>query len=76
VLPDHNYGNSWEIVVDTADPLLAGPDRQGSVKPGDTMDPAAQRLPRLGSAHRWPVGRRRSPRLRAATLAFPGREEG
>jgi glycogen operon protein len=41
-VPAQTYSNSWEIVVDTADPLLAAPDRQGSVKPGDTIDVDAQ----------------------------------
>jgi hypothetical protein len=40
-VPDQIYGNSWEIVADAADPLLAAPDRQGSVKASDTIDVAA-----------------------------------
>jgi len=41
-VPDQTYGNSWEVVVDTADPLLATPDRPATVKPGDIVDVAAQ----------------------------------
>jgi isoamylase len=41
-VPDQMYGNSWEIVVDTADPLLAAPDRPASVKAGESVDVAAQ----------------------------------
>jgi glycogen operon protein len=41
-VPDQMYGNSWEVVVDTADPLLAGPDRPASVKAGESVDVAAQ----------------------------------
>ena len=41
-VPDQKYGQSWEVVVDTADPLLAAVDRQGTAKPGDTIDVAGQ----------------------------------
>jgi glycogen operon protein len=41
-LPDERYGNSWQIVVDTADPLLAAPERTASVKAGDTVEAPGQ----------------------------------
>jgi glycogen operon protein len=36
-VPDELYGNSWELIVDTADPLLARPHRDRSIKPKDTI---------------------------------------
>jgi isoamylase len=41
-VPDGRYGNSWQIVIDTADPLLANPGSDAGVKPGDTIDVPAQ----------------------------------
>jgi glycogen operon protein len=44
-LPGEAYGSMWEIVVDTADPLLATPERQGgSAKPGGHIAAAAHTL--------------------------------
>jgi len=36
-VPDEPYGSSWELVVDSADPLLAGPQRDRTIKPNDTI---------------------------------------
>jgi glycogen operon protein len=41
-LPDERYGSSWQFVVDTADPLLAAPERTASVKAGDTVEAPGQ----------------------------------
>jgi glycogen operon protein len=41
-LPDERYGSSWQTVVDTADPLLAAPERAVSVKAGDAIDVPTQ----------------------------------
>jgi isoamylase len=41
-VPDGTYGKSWQIVIDTADPLLATPGSDAGVKPGDTIDAPAQ----------------------------------
>ena len=41
-MPGEAYGNLWEVVIDTADPLLATPERQsGAVKPGGPIDVGA-----------------------------------
>jgi glycogen operon protein len=41
-LPVAAYGELWEVVIDSADPLLATPERQrGAVKPGGRIDAAA-----------------------------------
>jgi glycogen operon protein len=41
-LPGEAYGELWEVVVDSADPLLAMPERQrGSVEPGGRIEAAA-----------------------------------
>jgi isoamylase len=37
VIPDESYGRAWELIVDTADPLLAGTDRDRTIKPDDTV---------------------------------------
>jgi isoamylase len=38
-VPGSDYGELWELVVDSADPLLATPERQrGAVKPGGRVD--------------------------------------
>jgi isoamylase len=41
-MPGEAYGNSWETVIDTADPLLAAADRDRSVKPDSTVRAHAQ----------------------------------
>jgi isoamylase len=44
-LPDQAYGRTWEIVVDTADPLLAkARRRQSQAKPGARLRVAARAL--------------------------------
>jgi len=41
-LPGAAYGELWEVVIDSADPLLATPERQrGAVKPGGRVEAAA-----------------------------------
>ncbi|GIJ45263.1 glycogen operon protein GlgX homolog [Virgisporangium aliadipatigenens] len=37
-LPGEEYGSSWEFVVDTADPLLASPERGSNAKAGERVD--------------------------------------
>ncbi|WP_204001507.1 glycogen debranching protein GlgX [Virgisporangium aurantiacum] len=41
-LPDERYGRSWQVVVDTADPLLAGPERTASIKAGAAVEAPGQ----------------------------------
>jgi isoamylase len=41
-VPDERHGSAWQTVVDTADPLLASPEHDTSVKAGDSIDVAAQ----------------------------------
>jgi isoamylase len=41
-LPDERYGSSWQTVVDTADPLLAAPDRSVGIKAGDIVEAPGQ----------------------------------
>ena len=41
-LPDERYGSSWQTVIDTADPLLAAPDRPTGIKAGGTVDAPGQ----------------------------------
>jgi glycogen operon protein len=36
-IPDEPYGSSWELIVDTADPLLARPNLDRTIKPNDTI---------------------------------------
>ena len=36
VVPDRSYGQAWEVVVDTADPLLAT-SRRRAVTPGSRL---------------------------------------
>jgi isoamylase len=36
-IPQDSYGSSWELIVDTADPLLAAPNRDHTLKPNDTI---------------------------------------
>jgi len=36
-VPDEPYGSSWELIVDTADPLLARPNLDRTIKPNDTI---------------------------------------
>jgi isoamylase len=40
-LPDEVYGTLWELVVDTADPLLAAPHEVASTKPGGRLTVSA-----------------------------------
>jgi isoamylase len=36
-VPEESYGHSWELIVDPADPFLATPGRDYSVKPNGTI---------------------------------------
>jgi isoamylase len=42
VLPEASFGQSWEVVADSADPLLAVPERGHSVKAEGSLDVPAQ----------------------------------
>ncbi len=55
-LPDEAYGRMWEIVVDTADPLLAkARRRQSHTKPGGRLRVAARSLLVLRCRLRHPI---------------------
>ena len=44
VLPDEAYGRSWELLVDTADPLLATVRATTGTKPGGRVPVSAHSL--------------------------------
>jgi glycogen operon protein len=41
-VPDEPFGSSWELIIDAADPLLATPDRDRTVKANGTIQADGQ----------------------------------